>query len=358
MTRPAPLMVALAAAVMTACSSSSAGPQTIEQLPTAVRTAQIERSHRAQPIHATGVLASKTEVRASFKVGGVVAKLAVDEGDSIHAGQIVARLVTTEIDAGVEQARQNVTKTARDVARVARLFEGQAATREQLDDATTAAAVARAQLRAAEFNREHAVIRATANGRVQHRLVESGEIVAPGQPIMTISGEDTGWIVRVGLADRDIVRVAHGDKATLELAAYPKALLTATVAEIASAATAPLGTYEVELRVAFPPGNVRPLSGLVTSVTIEPTGNGTASEIALIPAAAVRDGDGKTATVWVPDGKGGVTRRAIEIGYFDGERIAIASGLDGATVVITDGAAYLNANSTITVSRERESGAK
>jgi RND family efflux transporter MFP subunit len=342
-----PLLLVLAAA---ACTPSAAAPSA-DPPPTAVRIATIERVQRARPVHATGVLASKAEVRASFKVGGLVAALAVDEGDAVRAGQVLARLTTTEIDAGVEQARQGLTKAERDLARAEKLFAAEAATREQLDDATTAAAVARAQVRAADFNRKHAVIRAPGDGRVLRRLAEAGEMIAPGQPVFVLSGERGGWLVRVGLADRDVVRVRHGDAATIEIAAYPGVALTGVVDEIASAATPPVGTYEVELRVELPPDGPTPLTGLVAGVSIDPTGgqHGPPPEVALIPASALRDGDGKTAAVWVPDPRGGVARRAVTIAFFAGERVAIAAGLDGAAAVVTDGAAYLTPTSRIAV---------
>jgi len=357
-----PALVLALAAVAPACSPSAAAPATAAPPPTAVRVATIERVRRARPVHVTGVLASKSEVRASFKVGGLIAALSVDEGDTVRTGQVLARLTTTEIDAGVEQARQGLTKAERDLGRAQKLFEGQAATREQLDDATTAAAVARAQVRAAEFNRAHAVIRAPGDGRVLRRLAEPGELVAAGQPILVLSGDRGGWVVRVGLADRDVVRVAPNDRATIELAAYPGRTFPATVDEIASAATPPVGTYEVELRLVLPADGPQPLSGLIASAEIDPTGGdggaitgadraGRAGppEVALIPASALRDGDGKTAAVWVPNGAHGVERRAVVIAFFAGDRVAVATGLDGADRVVTDGAAYLGANSTIAI---------
>jgi RND family efflux transporter MFP subunit len=348
-----PVLALVLAATATACSPSAASPAVADPPPTAVRVAPIERVHRARPVHATGVLASKAELRASFKVGGLIAQLTVDEGDPVRKGQVLGRLTTTEIDAGVEQARQGLTKAERDLGRAEKLFAGQAATREQLDDATTAAAVSRAQVRAAEFNRQHAVIRAPGDGRVLRRLAETGEMVAPGQPIFFLSGDRAGWIVRVGLADRDVVRIAPGDQATLEFAAYPDQPFAATVDEIASAATPPLGTYEVELRLVLPADGPQPLSGLIASVAIAPTGGQHgAPEVALIPASALRDGDGKQAAVWVPDGKGGVARRTVTLAFFAGEQVAIATGLDGADTVVTDGAAYLGVTSKIAIAAE------
>jgi len=121
------------------------------------------------------------------------------------------------------------------------------------------------------------------------------------------------------------------------------------VSEVASAATPPSGAYEVELRVTGATDDAPLLSGLIVEATIEPTAT---VEVAMIPAAALRDGDGRRASVWVPRGDGRAERRSVEIAFLDGAQLAVASGLDGATAVITDGAAYLTPESAIVASAE------
>jgi RND family efflux transporter MFP subunit len=338
--------VALLTMSLAACAASTAAPPPAAAPPIAVTTAQVRRIDRARPIVATGVLSAKAEVKASFKIGGLIASLTVDEGARVKRGQVLGALQATEIDAGVEQARQAVHKAERDLARAKVLLEGKAATREQVDDATTGVEVARAQLRAAQFNRDHAVIRAPADGRVLRRLAEAGELVAPGQPIFLLSGD--GWVVRAGLADRDIVRVHDHDPASLTFGAWPDRPLTAHVSELASAATPPVMTYEVELVPdTVPDGDGRELrAGMIATVRIAPAGPAPAT---LVPALALRDGDGRRAVVWSPDGKGGVVRHPVEIAFFDGPDVAIAAGLDGVAAVVTEGAAYLTEHAQIAV---------
>ena len=88
----------------------------------------------------------------------------------------------------------------------------------------------------------------------------------------------------------------------------------------------------------------------MAAVEIDPTGglNGV-PEIAMIPANSLVDGDGRSAAVWVPDGRGGAQRRAVTVEYFDGARVAISAGLDGASEVVAEGAAYLSTSSRIAV---------
>ena len=70
----------------------------------------------------------------------------------------------------------------------------------------------------------------------------------------------------------------------------------------------------------------------------------------LVPIEAVLEADGAQAAVFAlsPDGRRAV-RRAITIGFRSGDRVAVASGLDGVRAVITDGAAYLDDSTTVKV---------
>src|SRR5262249_52885492 len=148
----------------------------------------------------TGVVAAKEEVRQSFKVGGLVAAIAVQEGDVVRKGQVLARLQLAEVDAAVASAQEAVRKAERDEARADQLLAQKAATRAQRDDAATALSVARAQLSAASFNRRHAVIVASADGRVHRRLAEVGELVAAGQPVLVVGSSQSGWVLRASVS--------------------------------------------------------------------------------------------------------------------------------------------------------------
>lgn len=332
-----PLLLALAA-----CGEDPPPPAAKPAPPLFVRTAPVAREARAKPVVATGLLASKAERKASFKLGGLIASITVDEGAQVRRGQVLATLRATEVEAAVEQARQGVAKAERDLSRAQTLFDGNAATREQLDDATTGAAIARSQLRAAEFNREHAVIRATTDGRVLRRLAEPNELVGPGQPVLVLSGDSAGWVLRAALADRDAVRVSQGTPAEVTLSAWPLVPLAGKLSELASAAT-PLGTYEVEVALTEDPR--APLrSGMIGKLRLSPP---TTELVALIPAVALRDGQGERATVWSLRGDGGVTRHRVRVAFFLDDQVAIAEGLDGVTEVVTDGAPYLNERSRV-----------
>ena len=71
----------------------------------------------------------------------------------MHAGQLLATLDLREIDAQLTKAKSGAAKADRDLARATRLYNDSVATRQQLDDAATAAEVAHADVAAASVNR-------------------------------------------------------------------------------------------------------------------------------------------------------------------------------------------------------------
>jgi len=87
----------------------------------AVRVAPVSMDRIAPPVTATGTLGPKEEVTLSFKVGGVVSRILVDEGRSIRAGDTLAVLDLSEIDAAVVRARSAAEKAERDLTRARRL---------------------------------------------------------------------------------------------------------------------------------------------------------------------------------------------------------------------------------------------
>lgn len=336
MNRSILLFAAALAAAAAGCSRGAAENRESEK-PVPVSVAPVTVDRVAVPVTATGTLGPKDDVTLSFKVGGVVARVLVDEGQHVRAGQLLASLDMGEIDPAVTRARAAAEKAERDYARAQRLYADSVATLEQVENAATARDAARAELDAATFNRRYATITAPADGVILRRAVEPGELAESGSTVLVLGSKARGQVVRIGLADRDVVRIRLGDPATARFDAFPGRAFQGRVREIAAAADPMTGTYRVEVALDSAP---TPASGLVGSVEIRPAADQT---VALVPAEAVLEADGVRGVVYVlaKDGKH-ARRRAVTIAFLDGDRVAIASGLAGATSVITSGAAYLD----------------
>ena len=302
--------------------------------PTPVRTAEVTARTAPLPIHTSGRLASKATVRLSFKVGGLIQSLAVDEGDRVRKGDTLARLDRSEINAQVQQARSALEKAERDLRRTRRLYRDSVATLEEKQNAQTAVETARARLQEVQFNQRHAVITAPESGRILRRHVEAQEHVTPGAPVFTLGAPAQGWVVRVGVPAVDVVRLSVGDRARVVFDAHPDTALTARVTEIADDATSRTGTYEVEL--ALRDAGVALKSGFIGRVTLYPSG---ATDHVEVPVGALVSGDGTTGRVFTVDpATQTVRRRTVRIAQVTDSTLVVADGLPaGATVVTTGG---------------------
>jgi membrane fusion protein, multidrug efflux system len=330
---------------ITGCARGRAAtPSARAETPVAVRVGPVAFELLTRPVTATGMLGPKEEVPLSFKVGGVIAQLRVDEGQSVRAGDTLALLDLSEIDAAVVRAKSAADKAERDLTRAQRLYGDSVATLEQAQNAETGRDVARAELETATFNRRYAIIVAPAAGVILKRSAEPGQLVQPGVPILTLGSHARGVVVRTGLADRDVVRVRLGDRAVVQFDAFPGRTFDGTVTELAGASDPMTGTYDVEVTI---PAAARLASGLVGQVEIRPAATHT---VALIPIEALLEADGSHATVFAVSADGRrAERRSVTIAFLAGDRVAVTSGLEGVATVVTDGAAYLDDGTTLRI---------
>jgi membrane fusion protein, multidrug efflux system len=308
-----------------------------------VRLAPVTDDSAAPTVTATGVIALRDEVTLSFKIGGVVAQVLVREGESVRAGQLLATLDLREIDAQVAKARSAAAKADRDLARVARLYQDSVATRQQMDDAATGAEVARADLETATVNQQYARIVAPSTGIILRRTAEPGELVSTGSPVLTLGSRTSGTIMRASLPDRDIVRLAVGDRATVRVDARPDRAFQGVVRQIGAAADPRTGTYTAEIALDAPDGLS---TGMIGRVEIATRGG---NRLRAVPVEALLEADGDRATLYAigPDGR--AKRMPVEVAFVRGDLATVRGGLAGVTRVVTDGAPYLSDGAAVRV---------
>ena len=329
--------LAVALLALAACSNSDAKPARTPDAVRAVRTVPIVYDSSSQTVTGTGVLAARDEVQLGFKVGGVIVHVAVREGETVARGQVIATLDLREIDAQVAKARSAAAKAQRDAERARTLYRDSVATLAQMQDATTALEVAQADLDAARFNRQYATIVAPSAGTVLRRHAEPGELVAQGAAIVTLASATGGRVFRVGLSDRDLMRVRLGQRASVQFDALPDRPFAGAVREVAAAATPGAGTYAVEIAL---PTAASLATGLVGRVEIA---TNVGERTALVPISAIVEADGERATVFVVDSTPPRARRVpVIVTHLRGDHVSVRGALDGTRGVVTDGSAYLD----------------
>jgi len=338
---------------ITGCSTEQ-GP---EQTPGSdriipVEIAEVKLQEQAFPIHTGGRLSAKAQMKLSFKIGGIIAQIHSDEGDYVREGQMMAELNLTEIDAQVAQAQSAFDKAQRDLTRMETLYRDSVVTRTQLQDTRTGYETMKAQLEMIQFNRSFAMITAPLDGRILRRLAEENEMVAPGQPVFVMSAIGHGWVVRMGLPDRDVVKLNNGDRATVHFDAYPDRIFEGQIAEISEAADPRTGTFEVEVQVSDPGRLLK--AGFFARVELHPS---LVSPNPMIPIEALVEGDDLEGIVFELDRTTNKVRKiVIGIARITDEEIVVHSGLEDVSFVVTSGAAYLEDGDVVRVVSSQNSG--
>lgn len=339
----------LAALLLGACSNPpSAGSEASPPI-TAKRVDVVLPSRGEASVIASGIgrLKADNEAALAFTTAGVIASIDVDIGERVRVGQVLARLDSTVLDAAAREAGEQVAQAKRDVARAEGLVARQLVAGQQLDNAKTGLEVAEARLRAARFGQRFGRIVAATDGAVLARLAEPGEVVAAGQPVLRVSGDASGWVLPVTLADRDGLRVRPGASAEVRFDAVPGVALPAVVKRVAGEASATSGGIVIELAVA---GQGVPLrSGLVGKARITMSSDGVGLRI---PTSALLDADTDEARVFIVE-KGHASLRSVRLGEVHANTVTVLDGLNADDAVVIGGAAFLAEGAPVVAESQR-----
>ncbi|HRI20633.1 MAG TPA: efflux RND transporter periplasmic adaptor subunit [Panacibacter sp.] len=339
------LSAALIPLLLTACGEKKPAT-TVTEDAVIIRTQPVTVTNYAPTLEYSGMMASTNEAKLSFKIAGVISRIYVKEGDHVSKGQLLATLDLTEINAQVQQSLQNAQKVQRDAERVKSLLDDTAATLEQYQNVQTQLNVANENVRIAKFNQEYAQIHATDNGTIIKKIMNEGELAASGSPVFLLNGASSNdWVVRFGVSDKDWALLKKGEAATVQLDAYPATDFKGIITKVSEAADAASGTYEIEVKVL--PDGKKFASGLFANIKISSSAT---QQVSMIPVEALAEGDGKTGYVYLLNAdKKTVKKQAVQIAFIDKDKIAIRSGLENVSEVITDGVSYLTENSKVKV---------
>ena len=338
--------------------------------PLTVEAAPLRTEVREQ-VFGLGVTAARVQSAVGFKVPGVLMALDADEGDRIHAGQILARLESRDVRAqvavaraAVVQARENIAKAQADVLstsasltnvrriaqRDAGLLDTGVVSREQAQTdeaavrvasanravARSEVAVARAALRSAEAQQsfEEATLaqytlRAPYDGWVVARDLELGSMPNPGQPVFTLVEAHSIWAV--GYVDERLAgSLRVGQPARIILRSDPDRPLAGHVARIEIQSDSVNEERIVDVAFDHLPADIH----LAEQAEVEIT-TGMLRRAVLVPQAAIAGLQGGRGTVWTLE-HGRIERRTVDFGpqLLDGA-MPVVGGLPAGAVVVT-----------------------
>ena len=313
-----------------------------------VKISSVSALGLAQKISATGLVSTENEAKYSFKIGGVISRVFVEEGQFFRKGQLLATLNSTEISAGLTQASLNVDKTQRDYERAVSLYKDSVYTLEQLQNTKTALDIALKEKETVAFNEHYSKIYAASDGFVSKKIAGEGEVIGPGMPVLAINEtqKNNNYILKVGVTDREWAAINPGQTATVTLDGYADKKFDAFVFRKSQAADPTLGSFQIELKLKLT--DIKPAVGMFGKAEISTSRD---ENVKVIPYASLVEADGDKAFVFALEGANKVRKIPVTISRVDNQQVYLKDGLDGVEEIVISNSAYLNEKSTIKIIR-------
>ena len=218
------------------------------------------------------------------------------------------------------------------------------AARESRETAEAGVTSAKANLDKAEEQLGYTELRADFDGVVTATAAELGQVVQPGQTVVTVARPDIREAV-VDLPDSIGRELKPGDRLDIALQVDPSVQAAGSVREIAPQADPTTRTLRVRITLASPPESFRLGTTITATVTTQ------AAPGIELPASALLERDGKT-MVWVVDpATRTVSTRDVTIAARDGSSVRVLDGLTSGTRVITAGVHSLTPSQTVKIAR-------
>ena len=319
---------------------------------------QVRRQNLAVGVPVSGALRAVDSAMVKARAGGELQGLALREGDSVKAGQEVARIDPTEARARLRQAQQQAEAAKSQVDINQRQYANNRALVDQGFISATALVTSQASLEAAQSSYQAAVaaadvarkaledtvLRSPISGMVAQRLAQPGERVGVDTRIIEVV--DLSRLELEALlnpADSVAVRVGQTAQLTIEGVGAP---VPATVVRINPSAQAGSRTVPVYLRVEQPAGATPLRQGLFVQGTLD-TGR---ADVLAVPLDAVRTDKPVPYLQVLKDGR--VAYAEVRTGHravVDGQTLVAVEGVPEGTAVIAGRIGQLREGTAVTL---------
>lgn len=252
------------------------------QRPTPVSLVSPTRGEAIDAVFATGAVEPVVQLPVAPRLGGRLLAMAVDEGQVVKKGQLLARLETAETDAQLAElaARERQAQLALDRAEA--LVRQQFVAASEADRARAERDAVRGQVARVQAQRGYALLLAPEAGTVLRRDGEVGQFIPAGQALFTL-GDATRLRVSAEVDEEDIARVKPGQPVVLRAAALGETVFDGTVDAITPRGDPVARSYRVRIALAQSPPGLR--VGMTVDANIILARR---SQALLLPSSALR----------------------------------------------------------------------
>lgn len=284
-------------------------------------------------------LEAEAEAVVVAKVSGVVQKIFMEEGNSVKAGQVLAKLDDEQYRLEVNQAHSILEKISSEFERNESLFKNKIVSQETYEKTKSEYHTQKAAYDLAKLRLDYTEIKAPISGIVSRRLIKIGNMMKTDQPTFQVTDFDPLLAV-LHVPEKEMRKLHVGFPARLTADALPDSEFKGKISRISPIVDAGTGTFKVTVEVSDKTLRLKP--GMFTRVGIV---YDTHENAILVPKNAILTEDTQ-AWVFVVDSDT-VTKEEVQIGYSNSTHVEVVLGLEVGDMVVTTGLGSLRDGSKV-----------
>jgi len=322
-------------------SHSSTNGKKEEVLVVPVEVAAVINGDIAAYFTGTAMVEAEEETEVVAKVGGVIEKIMVEEGDYVEAGDILAKVDDEKISVQLAQAKANLNKLESTYDRNKNLHKKNLVSTEEFQEVQYEYEHQKATYDLAELDLKYTSITTPISGIVAERLIKVGNMILPNQAVFRVTGLNP-LIAVLHIPERQMGKLRVGLKTQLMIDAMERTELKGRIKRISPVIDPETGTVKVTVEVNDPSRKLRP--GMFARIKIIYDVH--ANSI-LLPKDAVMSEDRESAVFVVRDSL--AIRQSIRIGYINTSYVEVLEGLVPGDTVVTTGKGSLKDSTRVDI---------
>jgi len=342
--------IVLASFVVTGCGDSANGKAKDDKAEAAAIPVEVRAPQTGEMVAiyaGTAALEADEEAVVVAKVGGEVKRILAEEGENVHAGQVLAVLDGDQLRLELAQSAANMKKLERDYQRNSDLHAKGLIAASAVDNVKSDLDALRATYEIAQLQLSYTQIRAPISGVVAERHIKVGNTIQPNTVVFKVT-DLKPLLAYVHAPERELRQLSPGQPAQIAVDSLPGRQFEGKIARVSPVVDPATGTFKITVEVNDPTSQLKPGMFARVGVVYERRANALQ-----IPRTAIVDNDGQ-ATVFVVN-KDKAEQRDIKTGLANAGFIEVTDGLKaGDQVVVVGQNGLKTGNAVRVVSLEKE----
>lgn len=289
----------------------------------------------------TASLEAENEAKVVAKVGSVVEKIFVEEGNHVKEGQVLAQLDDDKLVLDLVQAKARLKQLENDFKRKEELYKKNIISTETFEIIKSDFEMQKAAAGLARLMKEYTSIRAPIGGVISERMIKKGNMLAKDQPCFRITDFDP-LLAILHVPEKEMSKLEKNQNASFTVDALPKETFTGKIERISPIVNPRTATFKVTVSVTDPGGKLKP--GMFARVSIVYDVH---TNTPLVPKDAVLTEGNESVVFLVKNNK--AHRKIVETGYINTTHLEIRNGLKPGDSVVQTGVGGLKDGSAVEI---------